>query len=76
LKPSAATCREMGVPSTFPTGKQNGLVLKDLYLIHRSAVKIHLYMQNIEKLNTYNILSSLFAINQGLILLKRLRSCL
>ncbi len=38
-----------GVSSAFPKDKQNGIVLKDLYLIYRSVMKIHLYLQNILK---------------------------
>ncbi len=32
---------------TLIEGKQNGIVLKDLYLIYKSAMKTHLYLQNI-----------------------------
>ena len=34
-----------GVSSAFPKGKQNGIVLKELYLIYRSVMKLHWYLQ-------------------------------
>jgi hypothetical protein len=35
-----------GIHNAFPKGKQNGIVLKNLYLIYRSIMKIHLYLRN------------------------------
>jgi len=38
---------EDGVASAFPKGKQNGILLKDLYLIYTSVIKKHLQLQKI-----------------------------
>jgi hypothetical protein len=43
--------------------KQNGIELRDLYLIYTSVIEYICIYKIYNKLNTYNIFPSLFAIN-------------